>query len=73
MDTEVRQALSDAMSEILVVAKAYDPAFLSEYVLQVTQTVEDEQVVDREARELANRYAAAFSHGDKDEEERGSP
>lgn len=57
MDAEVWQALSDNVSKILVVAKAYDPMFLSEYILRATPTTDEEQSFDVEARELVDRYA----------------
>lgn len=49
MDAEEWQALSDAMSEILVAAKVYHPAFPSEYILQDTPTADKEQSFDVEA------------------------
>lgn len=42
MDAKVCHALSDNVSELLVVAKAYDPTFPSERVLRATPTVQDE-------------------------------
>lgn len=76
MDAEVRQALSDSVSEILAVEKAYDLAFPSEYVLHATSTVEDEQAFGGEAWDLADHYVAAFGAGGKDkatEEEEEEP
>lgn len=56
--------LSDAVAEILVVVKAYDWAFLSEYILRATQTTDEVQSFGPEARELAGSYAATFAAGD---------
>lgn len=42
MDAELWQSLSDAVLEILVVAKAYDLLFPSEYILRAMSTAEDE-------------------------------
>lgn len=80
MDVEVRQALSNAVSKIFVVVKVYEPEFPSEYILGAIPTVEDEQAFGVEVQEMADRYAAAFGHGDEgedegevDDEEPGSP
>lgn len=64
MDAEVRQALADAVAEILVGAKAYDPAFPLEYILSATPTPDEVESFGSEARELARSYAATFATGD---------
>lgn len=69
MDAEVRQALSNAVSEILVAAKAYDSSFPSEYIFRATSTMDEEQSFGAEVQELADRYAIVFAAGDEGEAE----